>query len=85
MSGRGQWQRKLGVEDARGGAGLEWRWARSTFLVGHGLYGRGNRVLPETEGYAALEHRLSAATGRLGVRCLDFGGTRVIAVEPSIA
>ena len=84
VSGRGQWQRKLGVEDARGGAGLEWRWARSTFLIGHGLYGRGNRVLPVTEGYAALEHRLSAATGRLGVRYLDFGGTRVIAVEPSI-
>ena len=84
VSGRGQWQRKLGVEEARGGAGLEWRWARSTFLIGHGLYGRGNRVLPETEGYAALEHRLSTATGRLGVRYLDFGGTRVIAVEPSI-
>jgi len=84
VSGRGQWQRKLGVDDARGGAGLEWRWARSTFLIGHGLYGRGNRVLPETEGYVALEHRLSGATGRLGVRYLDFGGTRVIAVEPSL-
>lgn len=84
VSGRGQWQRKFASDDVRGGAGVEWRWARASFLTADVLYGKGNRVLPVTDGYVGLEQRLPFATGRLGVRFYDFAGTSVLAIEPAL-
>ncbi len=84
LSGRGQWQRKFASDDVRGGAGVEWRWARASFLTADVLYGKGNRVLPVTDGYVGLEQRFPFATGRIGVRIYDFAGTSVLAIEPAV-
>jgi len=84
VSGRGQWLRKFGIEDTRGGAGVEWRWARASYVFAEALHGAGNRVMPVTEGFAGVEHRLSFGTGRLGLRLYDFDGTAVMAVEPAV-
>jgi YaiO family outer membrane protein len=81
---RGQLQDKFGVSDARGGAGLEWRWRPDASLYVHGLGGPDNLVLPQGEGRLALSYRPGAVAWTASVQVMDFSTATLSTVSPEM-
>jgi YaiO family outer membrane protein len=81
---RGQLQDKFGVSDARGGAGLEWRWRPDASLYVHGLGGPDNLVLPRAEGRLALSYRPGAVAWTAAVQVMDFSTATLSTVSPEM-
>ena len=81
---RGQLQDKFGVSDARGGAGLEWRWRPDASLYVHGLGGPDNLVLPRGEGRLALSYRPGAVAWTASVQVMDFSTATLSTVSPEM-
>jgi hypothetical protein len=84
VSGRGQIQRKFDVDDARGGAAVEWRWTPSTTILAQALVGPGNRVLPRGDVLAGVNHTTGPASWMGSVRHFAFDGARVTSVSPTV-
>jgi YaiO family outer membrane protein len=81
---RGQLQDKFGVSDARGGAGLVWRWRPDASLYVHGLGGPDNLVLPRGEGRLALSYRPGAVAWTASVQVMDFSTATLSTVSPEM-
>ena len=81
---RGQLQDKFGESDARGGAGLEWRWRPDASLYVHGLGGPDNLVLPRGEGRVALSYRPGAVVWTAAVQVMDFSTATLSTVSPEM-
>ena len=84
LVGRGQYQRKFGFSDQRGGLGLEWRWMPQTTLLVQGLVGPGNQVLPRADANVELSHMRRNADWTVGVRHIAFDGGAVSVVSPGV-
>lgn len=84
LSGRGQYQRKFGSDEGRGGLGLEWRWRPDSVVFGHAWVGPGNDVLPEVDAKVEASHMAEAAEWALGVRYFRFGVANVSVVSPAV-
>jgi YaiO family outer membrane protein len=81
---RGQYQRKFGFSDQRGGAGFEWRWQPQTTLAVHALVGPDNDVLPETDALLQISHTTRSTGWDLGYRYVDFQGAHVSVISPGV-
>jgi YaiO family outer membrane protein len=81
---RGQYQRKFGISDQRGGLGLQWRVQPQTTIAIHALAGPDNQVLPETDGLIRIAHRTPGSEWDLTYRFIDFEGARVSVVSPGV-
>ncbi len=84
VTGRGQVQRKFGVDDARGGGGMEWRVTPYTTFVAQALVGPGNRVLPTGDFLGEIDYMAGRASVSGGVRHFEFDGARVTAMTPGL-
>jgi YaiO family outer membrane protein len=84
VSGRGQMQRKFDVDDARGGAGVEWRWTPATTIVAQALVGPGNRVLPKGDVLAGVNYTTGPMSAMGSVRFFNFEGARVTTLSPAL-
>jgi len=84
LVGRGQYQRKFGVTDQRGGGGIEWRQSAKTTWAAHALVGPGNDVLPRTDATVALGHMSGAAEWTLGYRFIGFADADVSVLSPAV-
>lgn len=82
--GRGQYQRKFGISEQRGGIGLEWRGVPQTTLHAHALIGPGNDVLPRTDGNLELVHVRGAMDWVAGLRYIDFSAADVTVFSPGV-
>ena len=85
LSGRGQMQRKFDVDDARGGAGVEWRWTPAMTIVAQALIGPGNRVLPQGDVLGGVNYTAGPVSVLGSVRYFDFEGAQVTTLSPAIA
>jgi YaiO family outer membrane protein len=84
VHGRGQVQRKFDVDDARGGAGVEWRWTPATTFVAQALVGPGNRVLPTSDVLGGVNYTTGPMSAMGSVRFFDFEGARVTTLSPAL-
>lgn len=84
LSGRGQMQRKFDVDDARGGAGVEWRWTPATTFVAQALVGPGNRVLPKGDVLGGVNYTTGPVSVMGSARYFDFEGAQVTTLSPAI-
>jgi YaiO family outer membrane protein len=84
VNGRGQMQRKFDVDDARGGAGVEWRWTPATTFVGQALVGPGNRVLPKSDVLGGVNYTTGPMSAMGSVRLFNFEGARVTTLSPAL-
>lgn len=84
VTARGQVQRKFGVQDQRGGGGVEWQWKPAVMLFGHAIIGPDNVVMPEGDFLGAVTYAAPQATWGLSVRYFDFTGAWVSVVSPSV-
>jgi YaiO family outer membrane protein len=84
VTGRGEIQRKFDVDDARGGAGVEWRWTPSTTFVAQALIGPGNRVLPRADMLGGVNYTTGPATWMGSVRYFNFNGASVTSMSPGV-
>ncbi len=82
--GRGQVHRKFDADDARGGAGMEWRVTPYTTFIAQALVGPGNRVLPTGDFLGEIDYMAGRASVSGGVRHFEFNGARVTAVTPGV-
>lgn len=82
--GRGQVQRKFRIREERGGAGVEWRWRPATTLRAQALIGPDNRVLPEGDFVAAVDHVDGPAVWSASVRYFDFTGAWTSVTSPAV-
>jgi Tfp pilus assembly protein PilF len=80
VSGRGQIQRKFDVDDARGGAGVEWRWTPETTIVAQALLGPGNRV----HVLGGINYTTGPLSMMGSVRYFNFEGAQVTTVSPAL-
>lgn len=83
--GRGQVQQKFSVDDARGGAGLEWRATPYATVITHAFVGPGNRVMPKGDVLGEVDYGYKRATWMGSVRFFDFEGARVTSLSPGVA
>jgi len=81
---RGQVQRKSAATEERGGGGVEWRWTPATTLRAQALVGPSNRVLPEGDYLAEVQHTYKDATWTASVRHFDFRGTGTTVLSPAV-
>jgi YaiO family outer membrane protein len=81
--GRGQYQRKFGFSEERGGAGLEWRWQPTTSVFAQALAGPGNVVLPRMDVNVGVVHTYRESLWAAGYRFFDFGAASVSVLSPS--
>lgn len=84
ISGRGQVQRKRGLSEARGGAGLEWRTTAYTTVVAQALIGRDNVVIPGQDYLAEVDHVYGTTTWIAGVRYFNVDTSAVTTVSPAL-
>ena len=84
LLGRGQYQRKFGITDQRGGLGVEWRHSARTTLFTHALVGPGNDVLPRADVNAAVGHVSGATEWTLGYRFIGFSVANVSVISPGV-
>jgi YaiO family outer membrane protein len=84
LMARGQFQRKFGFSDQRGGAGLEWRFHPQTTLTLQGLAGPDNEVLPQADALLKIAQQARRAGWSLGFRYVDFGPANVSVVSPGV-
>ena len=82
--GRGEVQRKFRIREERGGAGVEWRWRPATTLRAQALLGPDNRVLPEGDFVAAVDHVDGPAVWSASVRYFDFTGAWTSVTSPAV-
>ncbi len=82
--GRGDAQRKFGINDQRGGGGAEWRWKPLTTLVGHVLIGPHNELMPERDYLGEIDHTFGRASWIGTYRYLDFNGARMAVLSPAV-
>jgi hypothetical protein len=85
VSGRGQVQRKFSVDDARGGAGLEWRATPYATVITHAFIGPGNLVMPTGDVLGEVDYVYKGATWMGSVRFFEFNGARVTSLSPGVA
>jgi YaiO family outer membrane protein len=83
--GRGEVQRKFGLREERGGAGVEWLWTERTTLRGHALFGPGSVVMPEGDVLGELAYNEGRALWSGSYRHFNFEGARVDVFSPSVA
>jgi YaiO family outer membrane protein len=84
LSGRGQMQRKFDIDDARGGAGVEWRWTPATTIVAQALVGPGNRVLPKSDVLGGVNYSTGPMSVMGSVRFFNFADARVTTLSPAM-
>ena len=84
VNGRGQVQRKFGIQEERGGGGVEWRWARRVALRGQALIAPDAAVIPEGDFLGELDYMYRRTTWSAGVRYFDFTGAWVTVMSPSV-
>jgi YaiO family outer membrane protein len=84
LSGRAQMQRKFDVDDARGGAGVEWRWTPATTIVAQALVGPGNRVLPKSDVLGGVNYTTGPMSVMGSVRTFSFDDAQVTTVSPAV-
>lgn len=84
VSGRGQMQRKFAIDDARGGAGVEWRWTPATTIVAQALVGPGNQVLPKGDVLGGMNYTTGPVSVMGSVRHFNFEGAQVTTLSPAI-
>jgi YaiO family outer membrane protein len=82
--GRGEVQRKLGLREARGGAGVEWRWKQTVTLRAHALVAPDKVVMPEGDYLGELQHVYGRAVWTYTLRSFDFTGARVAVFSPAL-
>jgi len=79
---RGQYQRKFGFSDQRGGAGFEWRPQPRTAIIVQALVGPDNDILPETDAFVQIRQSSRRAGVSVGYRYADFQGAHVSVITP---
>ena len=84
VSGRGQMQRKFDIDDARGGAGVEWRWTPATTFVAQALVGPGNRVLPKSDVLGGVNYTTGPVSVMGSMRVFNFEDARVTTLSPAM-
>ena len=84
LSGRGEMQRKFDVDDARGGAGVEWRWTPETTIVAQALIGPGNQVLPKGDVLGGVNYTTGPMSVMGSVRFFNFADAQVTTLSPAI-
>ncbi len=84
VTGRGQIERKFSIDDARGGAGIEWRATPYTTVIAHGLVGPGNRVLPTGDLLGEVDYTYGPTSWMGSVRYFQFDGARVTSLSPGL-
>jgi Tfp pilus assembly protein PilF len=82
--GRGQFQRKFGRDEHRGGGGVEWRWTPWGVFSGQVLVGGSNRVLPQHDVMGRVDYGYHRATYTGSLRYFDFFGANVTMLSPAI-
>ena len=82
--GRGQYQRKFGFDEGRGGLGVDWRFLPDTSLIAHAWAGPGNDVLPEVDARLEVGHMARSTEWALGYRFFRFGVADVSVVSPAV-
>jgi YaiO family outer membrane protein len=82
--GRGEVQRKLGFREARGGAGVEWRWKQTVTLRAHALVAPDKVVMPEGDYLGELQHVYGRSVWTYTFRHFDFTGARVALLSPAV-
>lgn len=85
VSGRGQYQRKFGEDEGRGGVGAEWRWRPDTVSAAHVWVGPGNDVMPQLDAKLDLSHMADAAEFAVGLRFFRFGVADVTVFTPAVS
>jgi YaiO family outer membrane protein len=83
VSGRGQYQRKFDVSDARGGGGFEWQPPYMTVVVS-ALFGPGNDVLPEADALFQVGQKVRYGTWDVQYRYVSFPDAHVSVFSPGI-
>ena len=84
VMGRGQYQRKFGFSEQRGGGGMEWRWQPATSVFSHVLIGPDNVVLPQVDVNAEIAHTYRASLWTAGYRFIDFAHASVSVLSPAV-
>ena len=84
LSARGQMQRKFDSDDARGGAGVEWRWTPATTIVAQALVGPRNRVLPKGDVLGGVNYTTGPVSLTGTMRYFDFEGAQVTTLSPAV-
>ena len=85
VTGRGQVQRKFGINEERGGSGVEWKWTPTVTLRGHALVGLDARVMPEGDYLGEIDYTYRRASWTASTRYFDFTGARVHVVSPAVS
>jgi YaiO family outer membrane protein len=83
--GRGEVQRKLGVREARGGGGAEWRWKQTLTLRAHALVAPDKVVMPEGDFLGEVQYVYGPAVWTYTYRHFDITGARVAVLTPSVS
>ena len=83
--GRLQWQQRDGLDDTRGGGGVEWQAAKRALVRGAVLLSPGSPRVAQTDLFGEVETAAGRAQPSLGVRFLDFADARVWVVGPAIS
>jgi YaiO family outer membrane protein len=83
-TGRGQYQRKFGEDEGRGGLGFEWRVQPQTTVAAHAWVGPGNDVLPEIDSRLEANYMGRSTEWALGYRFFRFGVADVSVLSPAV-
>ena len=77
VSGTVQYERKFSQNEARGGAGIEWRLTPALEVHGGALFGGDARILPKTDGYGGLNYVAGRVTWSFDLRFAEFDTVNV--------
>lgn len=81
----GQQERKLGLDEARAGGGIEWRPHRTVELAGGALFGNNTAVLPDTETFFELRSVGQRVGWLAGIRFFQFDLSNSVVVTPGLS
>jgi tetratricopeptide (TPR) repeat protein len=82
---RGQAQRAFGVDEQRGGGGVEWSVTRHAWLRAGALFGGDTAFLPESEGFVEASIAHGRARGIVEIRRANFEGADLWLGGPGLA
>jgi YaiO family outer membrane protein len=85
VMGRGEARRMSGINDQRGGGGVEWHVRPLTALSAHYLVGPDNTVIPEGDFLGEIDHTFGRASYTGTYRYYDFQGAWMAVFAPSIS